>query len=75
MSPVSMLEFPSQPIDAEQVRFVLKSGAHLDLELDSVEEVTEFIAGIQCMCICANLIAGSKVIVPWQNVDFLTEVD
>jgi len=70
-----MPESPFQPDEPETVRFVLKSGAHLDLDLESVEEVTEAIAGVQCMCICANLIAGSKVIVPWQNVDFLTEVD
>lgn len=73
--PLSVSTLPLQPSACDLVRFILKSGQHLDLQLDSIEEVTEDVCGVACMCICGIKDTGEKVILPWNNVDFLEEVE
>lgn len=57
------------------VRFILKSGQHLDLQLESIEEVVEDVCGEQCMCIAAVKDTGEKIILPWNNVAWLEEIE
>lgn len=59
----------------EVVRFVLKSGQYLDLQLDTVEEVVDEFAGAVRICICGCKVEGEKVIFEWNNVDYLSEVE
>ncbi len=66
---------PQDTVECEVVRFVLKSAQHLDLQLDTVEEITDEIGGEQCMCICGCKTSGERVIVPWNNVDYIEEME
>lgn len=61
--------------ECEVVRFVLKSAQHLDLQLETVEEITDYIGGEQCMCICGCKASGERVILPWHNVDYIEEME
>ncbi len=66
---------PPQPSACELVRFVLKSAQHLDLQLDTIEEVSDYIGGEVCMCIAGCKVTGERTILPWNNVDYIEEVE
>ena len=65
---------PPEP-KCEIVRFVLKSAQHLDLQLDTVEELTEEFAGATRVCICGCKATGERVVFEWNNVDYLEEIE
>lgn len=73
-APREPVRVPEQS-ECEVVRFVLKSAQHLDLQLETVEEITDYIGGEQCMCICGCKASGERVIVPWNNVDYIEEME
>lgn len=64
-----------QPSACELVRFVLKSAQHLDLQLETIEEVSDYIGGEVCMCIAGCKVTGERTILPWNNVDYIEEVE
>lgn len=64
-----------QQSECALVRFVLRSAQHLDLQLDSIEEMTDEIGGEQCMCICGCKATGERVILPWHNVEYIEEIE
>ena len=68
-------KLPLQPSSCDLIRFVMKSAQFLDLKLDSLEEVTDEFAGQQRICICGNKANGDRVVVEWNNVDWLEEVE
>ncbi len=60
--------------EVELVRFVLKSAQYLDMKLETVEEVMETFSG-SCRCaLTGEDVAGHKVILPWENIAYITEV-
>lgn len=67
-------KLPMIPSACDVVRFVLKSGAALDLTTESIDEVTESIAGKHCHAVCGCTVDGKKAAIEWNNVDYLVEV-
>ncbi len=67
--------WPEHKSECEIVRFVLKSAQHLDLQLDTIEEVSDYIGGEVCMCIAGCKVTGERTILPWNNVDYIEEVE
>lgn len=58
----------------EFVRFVLKSGNHIDMQLDSIEEVHDHFLGVDQCAIVGLDTMSRKTIVPWSNLDYISEV-
>lgn len=60
---------------SEVIRFVLKSAQHLDLQLDTVEEITDEFAGSTRVCICGNKVTGERVVFEWDGVAYMESVE
>ena len=55
------------------VRFVLRSGASLELTSSSIEEVVESVAGRVCHAVCGCNLEGKRISFDWQNIDYIME--
>ncbi len=55
------------------VRFVLRSGASLELTYESIEDVVESVAGRVCNAVCGCTVEGKHVSVEWDRVDYIME--
>ena len=64
----------SVPEDCLMVRFVLKSGAALELTEDSIDEVIGTWADRACKAICGCKQDGTKVVIPLDSVDYMEDV-
>lgn len=56
------------------IRFVLISGAALELDASTLEEVTETWADKCCKAVCGLKADGVKVAIPVERVDYLEEI-
>lgn len=73
----STSEHPSTPSECDlgrYIRFVLISGAALELDMDTIEEVTETWADKCCKAVCGMKADGVRVAIPVERVDYMEEV-
>lgn len=74
--PVTTPTLPIQPSACDLVgyiRFVLKSGAALELGADSVEEVTGTWADKSCHAVTGIKEDGTKAAIPVENIDYMEQ--
>lgn len=65
---------PQSGPSSRVVRFVLKSGAALELIEDSIDDIRGVWADRLCNGFCGEKEDGSKAFVPAGNVDYMEEV-
>lgn len=57
--------------DNNQLRLMLKGGSWIDVQTDSIDESLND----EVLCILAKKLNGTKVVVPWNSVLYLSEVE
>lgn len=55
------------------VEFVLKSGAALELKVETIFEVVEPVADRLCRSVCGCLRDGRRTSIPVENIDYFVE--
>lgn len=63
----------TEPGECEFIRFILKSGAALELRSDTIEEVVETWADKACKAVCGCKVNGKRAAVPVDNIDYMEE--
>lgn len=65
---------PSSPEACTFIRFVLKSGAALELSEKSLDEVVGTWADRMCKTVCGCKPDGTKCVIPVDSIDYMEEV-